>query len=129
MDLSPVLACWLVLVNADRAAAGAAPLVWDPALAEVARWRGEDLAARGALDHQLPHGASMADVLANAGVSYAAAGENLGRCWCGVAPLERALVESPAHRAQLLGPAFGRIGLAVAAAPDGRLYYVQLFAD
>jgi uncharacterized protein YkwD len=129
MHLGLALATWLTLVNADRSAAGVPPLSWDPGLADVAQWRSADLADRGAFEHALPQGGTVLDVLKGQGVRYVLAAENLGRCWCEPARIEQVLLESVAHRANVLDGQFRRVGLGLAYASDGRAYYVQLFAD
>jgi uncharacterized protein YkwD len=128
MDLRLALAAWLALVNVDRDAAGVPPLHWDPDLAWVAQWRSEDMATRGAFGHGLPDGGTVFDVLSTAGVPYKLAAENLGRCACEPEAIEQVLMGSTNHRENVLEEHFRRVGLGVARASDGRLYYVQLFA-
>lgn len=53
-DLSRLEARLLALHNRERAATGAAPLVWDPGLAAAARSWGPELERRGKLAHSPP---------------------------------------------------------------------------
>ena len=129
--LSLLLATWVALVNTDRAGAGLAPLQLAPELVSTAQWRADGLAttAPAALSHTLPTGGPFSDALLASGIGFQLAGENLGRCVCPVEAIELALLASPAHRANLLEPAYTRVGLGIAEDPQGRTCYVQLFAD
>jgi uncharacterized protein YkwD len=118
------------LVNADRAASGLAPLQFDPSLATIARWRSEDMAARNYFSHDIG-GYQVFQVLRDWGIAYRVAGENLAYNYYGqdaaAAQAERALMESPGHRANILRPDFTHVGIGVAVAADGRHLFTQLF--
>ena len=118
------------LVNADRAAHGLAPLEFDPGLATVARWRSQDMATRQYFSHDIG-GYQVFDVMRDQGVTYRVAGENLAYNYYSpeetAARAERALMESPSHRANILRPDYTHVGVGVAIAPDGRYLFTQLF--
>jgi uncharacterized protein YkwD len=46
-----------------------------------------------------------------------------------VEAIEPALLAPPTHRANLVDPAYTRVGLGMADGADGRTYYVQLCMD
>ncbi len=102
----------LELVNRERAAAGLRPVAPDPEMTEVARLHSADMFARGYFAHQTPEGRSPFDRMAAAGVTYRTAGENLA-----LAPTlsvaHTGLMNSPGHRANILQPAFGRLGIGI----------------
>jgi uncharacterized protein YkwD len=102
----------LVLVNRERAAAGLRPLAPDPEMTEVARRHSADMFARGYFAHVSPDGLDPFDRMRRSGVSFRAAGENLA-----LAPTVRVahtgLMNSPGHRANILRPAFGRLGIGI----------------
>ncbi|HVF41648.1 MAG TPA: CvpA family protein [Pyrinomonadaceae bacterium] len=102
----------LELVNQERAAAGLKPVAADPELTEVARRHSADMFARGYFAHVSPEGLSPFDRMTRAGVKYRTAGENLA-----LAPTLRiahnGLMNSPGHRANILQPAFGRLGIGI----------------
>ncbi len=129
--LSLLLASWLALINGDRAGAGLPALTLDADLVSYAQWRAEGLASTAPkqLLHTLPAGGTIYDALRIGGVGFHHAGENLGRCACPAEELEPALMASPTHRANLVDPAYSRVGLGMVDGVDGRTYYVQLFAD
>jgi uncharacterized protein YkwD len=102
----------LELVNGERVSAGLKPLAPDAELTEVARQHSVDMFARGYFAHVTPEGLSPFDRMAAAGVKFKTAGENLA-----LAPTLRiahtGLMNSPGHRANILQPAFGRLGIGI----------------
>lgn len=118
----------LVLVNAERARAGVRALVADPETVEVSRDHSRDMFARGYFSHRTPEGASPFDRLRKSGIGFRAAGENLA-----LAPnLERAhqgLMDSPGHRANILNPAFGRLGIGIVEGGRHGLMVTQTFRN
>jgi uncharacterized protein YkwD/uncharacterized membrane protein required for colicin V production len=102
----------LEMVNRERAAAGLKPLAPDPALTEVARAHSADMLARGYFAHVTPEGLNPFDRMTKAGISFRIAGENLA-----LAPTlqlaHTGLMNSPGHRANILRPEFGRVGIGI----------------
>lgn len=102
----------LELVNQERASAGLKPLAPDPELTEVARQHSVDMFARGYFSHYTPENRSPFDRIRAANVRYLTAGENLA-----IAPTltiaHTGLMNSPGHRANILRPAFGRLGIGI----------------
>jgi uncharacterized protein YkwD len=102
----------LALVNRERAAAGLRPVAPDPEMTSVARAHSADMFARGYFAHQTPEGLSPFDRMTGAGVVYRTAGENLA-----LAPTlhvaHTGLMNSPGHRANILQPSFGRLGIGI----------------
>jgi uncharacterized protein YkwD len=102
----------LDLVNAERVANGLQPLAPDPELTEVARRHSADMFARGYFAHDTPEGLSPFDRMKAANVRFLTAGENLA-----LAPTlsvaHTGLMNSPGHRANILRPQFGRVGIGI----------------
>ena len=102
----------LDLVNQERAAAGLRPVVADPELTEVARRHSADMFARGYFAHDTPEGRTPFDRMRDANVTFLTAGENLA-----LAPTlpvaHTGLMNSPGHRANILRPQFGRLGIGI----------------
>ncbi len=102
----------LDLVNQERQAAGLNPLAPDPELTEVARRHSADMFARGYFAHDTPEGLTPFDRMQEGGVRFITAGENLA-----LAPTipvaHTGLMNSPGHRANILRPQFGRVGIGV----------------
>lgn len=102
----------LVLVNAERRAAGLPEVEPDRELTEVARAHSRDMLARGYFSHYSPEGGDLEDRLRGSRVRYLTAGENLA-----LAPTlhaaHKGLMHSPGHRANILRPQFGRLGVGI----------------
>lgn len=102
------------LINGERSAAGLGPLSADPPLVNSGRGQSARMAAQGAIFHN----PNLANEFAAGG--WAALGENVG-----VGPtvddLHRAFMNSPSHRANVLGD-YDRVGLGVVI--DGSTIYV-----
>ena len=108
----------LQMVNEERAKAGLKPVHADPELTRVARNHSQDMFERGYFAHENPDGQDPFDRMRAANVQFRAAGENLALAQT----LEIAhtnLMNSPGHRANILNPAFGRLGIGIL---DGGYY-------
>ena len=102
----------LDLVNQERAANGLQPLAPDPELTEVARRHSADMFARGYFAHDTPEGLSPFDRMQDANVRFLVAGENLALAPT-VSIAHTGLMNSPGHRANILRPQFGRLGIGI----------------
>jgi uncharacterized protein YkwD len=102
----------LEMVNAERRAAGLMPVSPDSQLTQLARAHSRDMFARGYFSHVSPDGKDLGNRLQQAKVGYLSAGENLA-----LAPTlytaHTGLMQSPGHRANILRPQFGRLGIGV----------------
>ena len=102
----------LELVNQDRQAQGLQPLAPDPELTEVARRHSADMFARGYFAHDTPDGLTPFDRMRAANVRFLIAGENLALAPT-VSVAHTGLMNSPGHRANILRPQFGRVGIGI----------------
>ena len=118
----------LALVNRERATAGLRPLAPDPELTEVARRHSVDMFARGYFAHDTPEGLDPFARMREAHVRYLTAGENLA-----LAPTlqvaHSGLMNSPGHRANILHPQFGRLGIGILDGGIRGLMVSQEFRD
>ncbi len=102
----------LEMVNKERAKEGLPALKADPEMTRVARAHSRDMFVRGYFAHNSPEGKTPFDRMRAAGVQFNAAGENLALAQT----LEIAhtnLMNSPGHRANILHPSFGRLGIGI----------------
>lgn len=112
----------LVWVNVERARRGLKPLVADPQLVPVARLHSQDMFRRGYFSHYTPEGKDPFDRMKVYGIRYMSAGENLALgqtlkiCHDG-------LMKSPGHRANILNPSYGRLGIGIL---DGGAYGLMI---
>ncbi|HEX8461124.1 MAG TPA: CvpA family protein [Segetibacter sp.] len=102
----------LVLVNEERQKEGLKPLAADPEVQAVARAHSRDMFARGYFSHITPEGKSPFDRMKSKKVRFLTAGENLALGQT-LNICHRGLMNSPGHRANILQPAFGRVGIGI----------------
>jgi uncharacterized protein YkwD/uncharacterized membrane protein required for colicin V production len=108
----------LALVNVERQKHGLKPLQADAEVAEVARAHSRDMFARGYFSHISPQGEDPFARMRRGGVKFRAAGENLALART-LPMAHQGLMDSPGHRANILRPAFGRVGIGIV---DGGRY-------
>ena len=109
-------AALLCLLNARRAEHGLPPLVEDEQLESAAQAHAHDMSARRYFAHRNPDGLSPHERIRRAGFAGRTSGENL--YWgAGADGTPAAAVEgwmgSPGHRANILRPAFRRVGTGI----------------
>jgi len=114
------------LVNEERTNAGLKPLVWDDRLLPVARQHSEEMFKLKYFSHQSPVSGSPFDRLKAANVTYAKAGENLAYAQS-VTIAHRGLMDSPAHRANILDTTFTRVAIGVVYAGSYGRMFTQMF--
>jgi uncharacterized protein YkwD len=112
----------LVLVNEERQKAGLKALKADPEMLVVARAHSKDMFARGYFSHITPEGLSPFDRMKREKVRFLTAGENLALGQT-LAICHRGLMNSPGHRANILNPSFGRVGIGIL---DGGIYGLMI---
>jgi len=112
----------LQLVNTERVKRGLTPVKADPQLARVARAHSNDMFSRGYFSHYTPENTDPFERMKKAGVKFLTAGENLalGRT---LKICHEGLMNSPGHRANILNPSFGRLGIGIL---DGGIYGLMI---
>jgi len=125
-NLGEIRAAVLCLNNRERAAHGLPPLRENPKLRRAAQGHSDDMVASGFFAHESLSGADMADRILRTGYARNQSwslGENIawGTYNLGTAAeIQRAWMESPGHRANILRRQFREIGIGVAVgAPVG----------
>ncbi len=112
----------LAMVNAEREKQGLRALQPDTEATEVARAHSADMFARGYFSHVTPQGEDPFQRMRRGGLRFRAAGENLALAR-NLPMAHRGLMESPGHRANILQPGFGRVGIGIV---DGGRYGVMV---
>ena len=113
----------LDLANAERAAVGSQPLTSRPDVTEVASGHSIAMAERGAIWH---NAAYVTDVVADLLQATWVRGENVA--WSNdIDHAHRLLMDSPAHRSNMLDPRYSVAGFAVARSGDGNYWVTQNF--
>jgi uncharacterized protein YkwD len=118
-DLEALMLSW---VNAERIKAGLNTVKADPELTMVARKHSVDMFQQGYFSHVTPGGKGPFDRMRDDGVQFTNAGENIA-----LAPTldiaHNGLMHSPGHRANILRPEFGRLGIGIV---DGGKYGLMI---
>lgn len=116
------------LLNKERVKMGLGSLRLENSLREAARSHSEDMFKKGYFSHYSPEGRNVADRVGEVGVKFLVVGENLA-----YAPslelAHRGLMGSPGHRANILSPDYGRVGVGVANGGEYGVMFVQVFAN
>jgi uncharacterized protein YkwD len=122
VQIQPEALQLLTLANQARAAAGAGPLRWDPALAQAARQHCLRMAAEGPIAHRYNDELDVSGRAGQAGTRFSLIEENVA-IGPDPATIHDEWMRSPGHRTNLLNPAVDRVGMAVVAS-RGVLYAV-----
>lgn len=102
----------LEMVNKERAERGFKPLQADPEMTQVARAHSKDMFAKGYFAHESPAGKNPFDRMKDANVTFLTAGENLALAQT-MEMAHKNLMNSPGHKANILNPAYGRLGIGI----------------
>ncbi len=117
--------------NAQRVAAGLAPLQIDSALVAVARERSNDMVQKDYFAHVSPSGETAFILLDRYGIPYGWAGENLARNNYpdneSVAVSMRDWMASEGHRENILNVHFTNVGIGSAVDASGMKYFTVVF--
>ena len=121
----------LDLVNQNRAANGLAALKLSPTLTNSAIWKSRHMAYYQYMQHDDPAppvARTVADRLAACGYpTFAGWGENIAYGYQTPDAVMAAWMSSPGHRANILNGSYKVIGIGIAAASNGLLYWTQDF--
>jgi uncharacterized protein YkwD len=115
-------------LNAARAQRHLAPLALDENLSQFALQVAEQMAQRGYFGHTDPNGVTFQDRLRAAGLHTRFAAENMAFDQ-DEAHAHQAFLHSPGHYANIVDPIPHKVGVAVVAAGDGEVFYVEEFGD
>lgn len=100
-------------MNRERARRGLGPLQFDERLNAAAADRAADMFRLGYFDHVSPDGRSPFLTVQNRGYRFAEVGENLAVGYRAPESVVSGWMQSPGHRANLLGRGYDEVGLAV----------------
>lgn len=118
------------LINAQRAAMGQQPLVWDAELSRIARQHSNSMASNNYFDHAGPDGDLPSRIRSNNIRGWTTAAENIAYNQGFDDPASFAVqrwMQSVKHRANILNPQFSRTGIGVSRTADGRVFFTQVF--
>lgn len=121
----------VALANADRVASGLSQLKVNSTLNAAAQAKVQDMFTKNYFSHVSPDSKTPWDFFKNVGYKYSAAGENLAIDFATAEDVNRGLMDSPTHRANILNKLYTEIGVAVGYGVfDGRetILVAQYFA-
>lgn len=116
------------LVNIERQKAGLGPLKASSQLSNVARMKSKDMADKNYFSHTSPTYGSPFDMMKQFGISYRTAGENIAKGYLSPASVMNGWMNSSGHRANILNPSFGTIGVG-AYKVGSTIYWTQMFTN
>lgn len=102
------------LANADREEHGLEKLAINPSLVAVAQAKANDMATKSYFAHTSPEGIDPWYWFKKEGYAYAYAGENLAVHFSDSGDVERAWMDSPTHRDNIMANRYTEIGIATA---------------
>ena len=113
-------------VNLEREKVGLKPLKLSPHLTKYAAVRAEEITKK--FSHTRPNGSSCFTVVK---IAYRRIGENIAAGQPSPEKVVESWMNSEGHRANILNPEFGKLGVGYFNAPetDYKHYWVQLFKD
>jgi uncharacterized protein YkwD len=118
----------LDLLNAERTRAGLKPLAADTRLRDVARAHSLEMFQLDYFSHTSPTAGTPFDRMHAAGIGFVIAGENLAYA-PNVEIAHQGLMNSPGHRANILRPEFGHVGIGVIRSQAQGSMFTQDFTD
>lgn len=125
-EIDPYLTELIELVNAERANSGAGALTVTAELFAAAAKRAEELSED--FSHYRPDGSVCFTVFGEFGVTSSARAENIAGNFRSPQQVLQAWMESEGHRNNIMNENYTQLGAGVFTGPDGKLYWVQLFA-
>ena len=101
-------------INDERASEWLAAVSLDDKLATASQWHAEYMADTSDFNHTTKAGESFVDRINTAWYTYLAAGENIARWQQSVEEVLQARMQSPGHRANILGDQYTEVGFGFA---------------
>lgn len=114
------------LTNQERIYAGLPALTYNNVLENGAMIRAEEIIQ--SFSHTRPDGSRFFTVFNNT-YSFHLIGENLAAGFNSASAVVSGWMNSEGHRANILNEGYTQIGIGIAKDKDGRIYWVQIFAD
>ncbi len=116
----------LKLTNQERVNAGLPVLTYSNVLEKGAMIRAEEIIQ--SFSHTRPDGSKFYTVFDDT-YAFKSMGENLAAGFTSASSVVSGWMNSEGHRANILKEGFSQIGIGIKKDKDGRIYWVQIFAD
>jgi uncharacterized YkwD family protein len=115
------------LVNKERSARGLGTLKYNSEVARCARFKSEDMIDKGYFSHTSPTYGSPFKMMESFGIRFSNGGENIAYGQKTAQEVMNSWMNSAGHKANILSAAYTQMGVGVAKASNGTLYWTQLF--
>ncbi|WP_234119528.1 CAP domain-containing protein [Clostridium hydrogenum] len=115
------------LVNIERSKVGLPALKYNWELSRVARAKSQDMADKNYFSHQSPTFGSTFSLITKYGIVYSAAGENIAYGYINPSTVMNGWMNSPGHKANILGKQYNEIGVGLTKNSKGQIYWTQIF--
>lgn len=118
------------LINQQRTTNGLNALVMNESMREVARAHSQDMDARNFFDHVNPDGDDPFDRMADAGIAFSSAAENIAANQGFADPAQTAAdswFNSSGHLANIMTADFTETGMGVAKSNSNEFFFTQIF--
>lgn len=115
------------LVNAERVKNGLQTLKYNWQAARTARIKSQDMITNKYFNHTSPIYGSPFKMLESYGLKFSAAAENIAKGQRTAQEVMNSWMNSPGHRANILGKSFTELGVGAAKDAGGTLTWTQLF--
>lgn len=115
------------LLNQERAKNGLSALTCDAKGITVARAHSQDMCDRGYFSHYTPEGKAPWDRLAEGGVQFSSAGENIAMGYSTPQAVHTGWMNSSGHRENMLTPNWTRVGVGMIRCKGTTPYWTEVF--
>lgn len=113
-------------INQKRTRLGRSVLIWDDALARIAKKKSEHMSMHAYIGHKAPDGRMITDFFVRS-MPLIEVGENVAGGSASLGELYAALLDSGSHRYTMIYPFWNRVGIAVVE-KNGIHYMTQVFS-
>lgn len=117
----------LRLVNIERAKEGLGALCMDSQLSKVAQLKSQDMINNDYFAHNSPVYGTPFEMMKSHGITYKIAGENIAMGHSTPQEVVNGWMNSESHRNNIMNSRFTNLGMGIAQAKSGRIYWTQMF--
>lgn len=117
----------LRLVNIERAKEGLGSLCMDSQLSKVAQLKSQDMIDNDYFAHNSPVYGTPFEMMKSHGITYRIAGENIAMGHSTPQEVVNGWMNSEGHRKNIMNARFTNLGMGIAQAKSGRIYWTQMF--
>ena len=118
----------LNLINSERTSRNLTPLTLSSSLSKVAQDHSLDMSRNKYFSHQSPLGSTPFTRLAQNGIPYSSAGENIAYAPT-ISEIHQNLMKSQEHRQNILNPGYSKIGIGIVEVNPQKIIVTEMFIN